>query len=134
MGRLLNFNEVETVGLTMEGCSCSTIMQPTYRPPRKASPAGLTDLATDHETVTKQQSESESRAEWIRYRIALGWSQLRAALFVGVDCATVGRYESRRDDKHTTIPGWAKDKLRRKAQELANVDSKGHIKAAKAVG
>ena len=137
MGRLLSVNE----GLAaIQGLACgvfsstSTIMSPTYRPPRKASPAGLTDPDTDEETVTKEQSKSEARAEWIAYRVALGWSQLRAALFVGVARTTVEKYESRRDDKHTTIPAWAKDKLRRKAQELTGCDSKGRLKSAKAVG
>jgi len=107
----------------------SDCMTKTYRGVAKASPRDLTDSDGKPEAQLDPK-ERKSRDEFVAYISQLGWTQLHCSLELGVSRSTVECWVSPKAKKHTTIPGWAKDLVRRLAQERTGCDSTGRIRAS----
>lgn len=73
--------------------------------------------------------EEETRRNWLRFRNALGWSQLRCAIELGRDTTTIEAWESPRKKAHSRIPAREYRIMSALAGEKG-VESSGRIRCA----
>lgn len=86
-------------------------------------PKGAPKKARDYSRV-----DYETIKCFVAFRHALGWSQLRTAIELGVSRQTVENWESPRPERNARIPATAYNVLRRLAQRETACDSQGRIR------
>lgn len=95
-------------------------MTDSIRPTPKGAPRKVRDVSP---------ADDETRKSFMAFRHALGWSQLRTALELGVARSTVEDWESPHAHRNCRIPATAFNFMRRLAREQG-CDSLGRMKIA----
>lgn len=91
------------------------------KPPAKCAPKKLSEVSPQDE---------ETRRSFVAFRHAIGWSQLRTAIELGVTAKTIENWEHPSADRNRRIPATAFNMMRRIAQQETACDSQGKIRSA----